>query len=165
MTAWAGKHLEVVDDGGWEFVRRRGDLAAVVIVAIEDGHVLLVEQHRPPAGGRVLELPAGLVGDEDDGETTEAAAARELEEECGWRADRIEVRGTYFSSPGLTSERFTIARASGLTRVGDGGGVGSEKITVHRVALADLPTFVATRRDAGVAIDAKIALLLGVALA
>ena len=160
---WTGKHLEAVDDGGWEFVRRRGDLAAVMIVATDADHLLLIEQHRPPAGGPVLELPAGLIGDDGGDESAATAAARELEEETGWRAERIEVGGTYVSSPGLTSERFTVVRATGLSRVGEGGGVGSERITVHRVAVANVAAFVAARRAAGVAIDAKLVMLLGVA--
>ena len=132
-----------------------------MILAIDDGCVLLVEQYRVPIGCRSLELPAGLVGDEQAGEPIETAAARELEEETGYRADRIESLGLFHSSPGLTSEAFTLVRATGLTKVGDGGGVEGEDIAVHRVPLATLGTFVAERRAAGVAMDAKMLVLLG----
>ena len=49
-----------------------------MIVAVDDGHVLLVEQYRVPLGRVCLELPAGLIGDETEGEAVEVAAAREL---------------------------------------------------------------------------------------
>ena len=139
-------------------------MGAAVIVAVDDGHVILVEQHRIPVGARCLELPAGLVGDEDDAESVEDAAARELEEETGYRAAHIERLGTFQSSPGMTSEYFELVRATGLTRVGDGGGNGGEDIAIQRVPLAELPAFVAERRAAGVEVDAKMLFLLGPAL-
>jgi ADP-ribose pyrophosphatase len=167
-TIWEGRFLTVHKEGTWEYVARAGDIAAAVIIAIDDGpfgnaqdrHVLLVEQFRVPIGRNCLELPAGLVGDETAGENVLVAAGRELEEETGYRADRIEDLGVFYSSPGMTSESFTLVRASGLTRVGDGGGDGDENITVHRVPVADLPAFVAAKRAAGVAVDAKMLLIL-----
>jgi ADP-ribose pyrophosphatase len=121
---------------------------------------LLVEQYRVPLQARCLELPAGLVGDETEGEDVATSAARELEEETGYRADRIEVIGTFASSPGMVSETFTLVRAHSLLRVGDGGGVPGENITVHRVALADVPAFIADKRREGVVIDVKMLALL-----
>lgn len=162
-TAWRGKWLEIRRDGRWEYAARVGDIAAAVIVAIDESHVLLVEQHRVPIGRRCLELPAGLVGDEAPSETLEDAAARELEEETGWRPARIERLGEFASSPGMTSETFTLVRASGLTRVGEGGGDAHEDIVVHRVPVDAVARFVDERRAAGVAVDAKILLLLGAA--
>ncbi len=118
-TVWEGKFLTVVKDGSWEYAERQGDIDAAVIVAIDGDDVLLVEQHRIPAGRVCLELPAGLVGDEDEPETVVDAARRELEEETGYRAARIEVLGEFYSSPGMTSERFTVVRATGLSKVGE----------------------------------------------
>lgn len=135
-----------------------------MIVAIDADHVILVEQQRIPVGGRCLELPAGLVGDDTAGESIEVAANRELEEETGYRAAHIERLGTFRSSPGMTSEHFELVRATGLTRVGDGGGEGDEDIAIHRVPLATLPAFVAERRAAGVAIDSKMLVLLASSL-
>ncbi|HEX8554468.1 MAG TPA: NUDIX hydrolase [Sphingomonas sp.] len=160
-TMWAGRFLEVRKQGSWEYAARRGGVSAAVIVAVEDGHLLLVEQMRIPIGRRCLELPAGLVGDDVAGEAVEIAAARELEEECGYRPARIEVLGEFQSSPGMTSEDFTLVRASGLTRVSKGGGVEGEGIEVHRVALDELAAFVAAKRAAGVAIDSKLLAVLG----
>jgi ADP-ribose pyrophosphatase len=159
-TVWAGKYIEAKRKGRWEFVGRANNIQAAVIVAIDDGHVLLVEQNRVPLGGPCLELPAGLVGDVDKGETVEASAARELEEETGYRAERIEVIGRFASSPGMVSETFTLVKAHGLTRVGDGGGEEHEGITVHRVPVAEVPAFVARKRAEGVFVDVKMLLLL-----
>jgi len=130
---------------------------------VDDGHVLLVEQFRVPLGKSCLELPAGLIGDEagSEDETVERSAARELEEETGYRPDRIDVIGEFASSPGMVSETFSLVRAVGLTKVGDGGGVPGEDITVHRVRLDAIAGFVADKRAAGTMIDVKLLLLLG----
>ena len=164
MIVWQGQYITVRKQGTWEYVGRARDIHAVVILAIDEGHVLLVDQHRVPLGGRCLELPAGLVGDESAGERIEDAAARELEEETGYRPARIETIGRFASSPGMVSETFTLVRAHGLTRVGEGGGVGNEGIIVHRVPLAELPDHVAARRAEGMFIDVKLLTLLGAGL-
>jgi ADP-ribose pyrophosphatase len=91
----------------------------------------------------------------------EAAAARELEEETGYRPAAIRVAGTFASSPGMVSEGFTLVIAEGLTKVGAGGGVEGEDITVHRVPMADVPRFIETKRAEGAAMDVKLLLLLG----
>jgi ADP-ribose pyrophosphatase len=160
-TVWEGRFLSVKLDGTWEYVSRTRGIHAAVIIAIDDGHVILVEQYRVPLGQRCLELPAGLVGDETTGEAVEIAAARELEEETGYRADRVEAVGVFHSSPGMVSEGFTLVRAHGLTKFGPGGGVAGEDITVHRVALNALPGFIEAKRAEGVAMDVKLLLLLG----
>jgi len=158
---WQGKYITVRKQGTWEYVGRARSIQAAVILAIDDGHVLLVEQFRVPLGAPAIELPAGLVGDEEEGEDIHVAAARELEEETGYRPDRIETIGRFASSPGMVSETFTFVRAHGLTKTGEGGGVGNEGIKVHRVKLADMPAFIAEKRDAGYFIDVKILTLLG----
>lgn len=158
---WEGKYLLVRKHGTWEYVSRARGIQAAVILAIDEDAVILVEQYRVPLGQRCLELPAGLVGDEQAGEAVELAAARELEEETGYRASTIEPLGFFHSSPGMVSEGFTLVRATGLERVGAGGGDAGEDIMVHRVALDGLAGFVAEKRTAGVAIDVKLLLLLG----
>lgn len=133
-----------------------------MIVALDGaGQLLLVEQHRVPIGRACLELPAGLVGDEEAGESIADAARRELEEETGYRAAIVEERGLFYSSPGMTSEAFTLILATGLTRTGDGGGDHDENITVHRVPLDGVAGFVAQKRREGIGIDAKLLLVLG----
>jgi ADP-ribose pyrophosphatase len=161
---WQGKFITVKKRGRWEYVSRARGIKAAVILAIDDGHVLLVEQPRVPLGQNCLELPAGLVGDEEAGEAVEIAAARELEEECGYSPDRVEMVGEFFSSPGMVSESFFFVRAHGLTKTGEGGGVEGENIIVHRVPLAGVTAFIADKRAEGCAMDAKLLLLLGAAL-
>jgi ADP-ribose pyrophosphatase len=163
-TVWQGKFITVRKQGTWEYVGRSRDIHAAVILAVEDGTVLLVEQYRVPLGRICIELPAGLVGDETEGESVTHSAARELEEETGYRPAHIEVIGEFCSSPGMVSESFTLVRATGLTKVSDGGGVPGENITVHRVALAALPEFIAAKRTEGLAVDVKLLLLLGASI-
>jgi ADP-ribose pyrophosphatase len=161
QIVWQGKFISAKTRGQWEYVSRARGIKAAVILAVDDGHVLLVEQFRVPLGKNCLELPAGLIGDETANEAIEDAAARELEEECGYRADRIEVIGDFYSSPGMVSESFYFVKAHGLTKVSEGGGVEGENITVHRVSLDGLSDFIAKKRAEGCAMDAKLLMLLG----
>ncbi len=160
---WQGRFITAKKKGRWEYVARSRGIRAAVILAVEDGHVLLVEQYRVPLGRNCIELPAGLIGDDEGlaGESPLAAAGRELVEETGWRAARLEDAGEYYSSPGMVSESFTLVRASGLEQVGPGGGTDNENIVPHRVALADLNRFLAGKRAQGVAIDVRILALIG----
>lgn len=159
---WQGRFITAKTRGRWEYVARARGVRAAVILAVEDGHVLLVEQYRVALGRNSLELPAGLIGDEEGCEDEEPldAAGRELEEETGYRAARIEDAGEFCSSPGMLSESFTLVRASGLQKVGDGGGTETEDITVHRVSLAQLADFVEAKRQEGCAIDVRLMGLL-----
>ncbi|MBW6526276.1 NUDIX hydrolase [Sphingomonas sp. RHCKR7] len=160
-TVWAGRYIEVKTQGQWEYVARRNGIQAAVIVAIDDAdRVVLVEQYRVPLGRRCLELPAGLIGDETAGEAVAAGAARELEEETGYRPGRIEELGFFYSSPGMNSEGFTLVRAHELEKVGPGGGEADEDIEVHLVPRAELSRFVLAKRTQGVAMDVKMLLLL-----
>ena len=160
---WQGRFIVAKKRGRWEYVSRARNIRAAVILALDDGHVLLVEQFRVPLGKVCIELPAGLIGDDDgsEDEAAEIAAGRELEEETGYRAARIDNMGEFFSSPGMVTESFTLLRASGLEKVSEGGGLPGEDITVHRVPLAGLEAFLAKRRAQGDAIDVRLLLLLG----
>ena len=157
---WSGKYLIAKKRGTWEYVSRSRGIRAAVILAVDAGDVILVEQYRVPLGRACLELPAGLVGDIDAGETVEQSAQRELEEETGYRADNIENLGEFYSSPGMASESFTLVRATELTKASDGGGDGDENIVVHRVPITDIAAFVAAKRAEGLGIDVKLLLLL-----
>ena len=163
---WQGRFITAKTRGNWEYVGRARDIRAAVILAVEDGHVLLVEQFRVPLGRNCIELPAGLIGDDEghEGEDELAAAGRELEEETGWRAAQLEDCGRFYSSPGMVSESFTLVRASGLSQVGAGGGVEGEGIIPHRVALAGLEEFLAAKRAEGCALDVRLLILLGAGL-
>ena len=159
-VVWQGRFIAAKRKGKWEYVSRTRNVTAAVILAVDEGAVILVEQHRAPLDASCLELPAGLVGDEQEGEEVAVAAIRELQEETGYRAEHMEDLGRFYASPGMSSEYFTLLRAEGLTRVGDGGGVAGENIIVHRVLLEEVPAFVATKRAAGVAMDVKLLVLL-----
>lgn len=158
---WEGKYIRIVRDGSWEYVQRVGGVRAVVILAEHDGKLVIIEQPRVPLGGRKsVELPAGLVGDEDPNATVEGTAVKELEEETGFSAGRIEILGEFFSSPGMVSESYTLVRAHELVKTGEGGGNEHEQIEVHLVAREDVASFVAGKRAEGAAIDTKLLLLL-----
>ncbi len=159
-VVWEGKYIKVTKQGRWEFVSRTRGVSAAVILAVDEGHVILVEQYRVPVGRRCVELPAGLVGDEEQGEAAETAAIRELEEETGYRAERMIDLGRFHASPGMSSEGFTLLRAEGLSRTGAGGGIEGEDIEVHRVPLGEVGDFVARKRAEGAAMDVKMLILL-----
>jgi ADP-ribose pyrophosphatase len=153
----AGRFLELVAERGWEFVRRRGASGVVGIVAVTPaGDLLLVEQPRIPVGRTVIELPAGLVGDEAGDEDACAAAARELSEETGWTPAACTVLAHGPSSAGHSSEVVTLVRASGLRRTGDGGGVAGEMITVHAIPLPRVADWLAAQAVRGALIDHKV---------
>ena len=86
--------------------------SAVIVPVFDDGTVALVRQYRHAAGGLQLELPAGGI---EPGETFEQAAARELEEEIGFRAGKIEKLTEFYVSPGFLTEKMHVFLATDLT--------------------------------------------------
>lgn len=156
-TLFDGKHLRLVQRGGWEFVERPKVSGIVGIVAItDDRKVVLVEQFRVPVNAFVIELPAGLAGDIDAAEDLLTAARRELLEETGYEAQTLEVITAGTTSAGLCSEIVTLVRATGLTRTTQGGGVEGEQITVHEVPVDDLADWLAEHSRQGRLFDLKI---------
>ena len=153
----SGRYLTLLDDAGWEYVVRPNVKGIVVIVAItDDEKLLLVEQHRPAVGNRVIELPAGLVGDIDAGESLIVAAERELVEETGFAAGEMVALAEGPIAVGVSDETISFFHARAPRRVGAGGGDASEQITTHEVPLGELRRFLADRAAAGLAIDPKI---------
>ncbi|MEZ4453938.1 MAG: NUDIX hydrolase [Nannocystaceae bacterium] len=154
-----GRFLRLLRRGRWEYVERvRGAGAAALVAVTDDRRLLLISQPRPALGGAVIELPAGLVGDDPGHEAEDAAiaAARELVEETGYSAKEVEYLCAGPTSPGLTSEQITLYRATGLEKVGPGGGLESESITVHAVPLDEVEAWLAERARAGDHVDLKI---------
>src|SRR5206468_12137242 len=157
---WAGRFVRALTRGKWEYASRANDINGVVVLAEYEGKVILVDQPRVAPACRCVELPAGLVGDEDRNATVEATAIKELEEETGFTAERVERLGDFYSSPGMLAEGFTFVRAHGVRRIGEGGGDENEDINVHLVAPADIPNFLEQKRAEGFGIDVKLLLLL-----
>lgn len=157
-TLHEGRWLRLVQRGRWEFAQRvhgKG-MAVIIIAATPDDEVLFVEQFRVPLGKRTIEMPAGLVGDDHDDDTLTAAARRELIEETGWAAANVEVLLIGPTSSGMSSERIAFVRATGLTRVGDGGGVDDEQIIVHTVPRSEAPAWLMRKYADGFEVDLKL---------
>jgi ADP-ribose pyrophosphatase len=154
-----GKFLRLVDEDGWEYVERSGTTGVVVIVAVTaEQRLLLVEQLRPAVHRRVIELPAGLAGDTAaaSDESLVAAARRELIEETGYHAGELRRLAEGPVAVGLASEVVTFFHATGLRRVGPGGGDASEDIVVHEIALDGLRAWLAEKEGEGMAVDPKL---------
>ncbi len=153
---YTGRWLTFHDDRGWEYVSRAGDTFGVMIVPLSNrGETVLVEQLRRPFGKNCIEFPAGLVGDGDP-ENSAHAAARELEEETGFRARRYDLVAQGTPSPGLSNELMDIYVATGLERIGKGGGVHDENIVAHVVSLKQIDAFLDSCRQRGCIIDLKV---------
>lgn len=151
-----GKHLYVLERDGWEYAERKKSVEAVAVVAVtRDDELILTEQYRRPVDAQVIDWPAGLIGDEGENDPV-ATAKKELEEETGFRCERVERLARGPSSPGITSEIVTLYRAEGLERVSPGGGVGGEKIHVHVVPCAEVVRWLGEREREGVLIDLKV---------
>ena len=154
-----GRFLRFVKRGQWEYVDRVNVRDVAVLVAITpDDEIVLVEQYRIPVQASMIELPAGLVGDEEGlaDEDVLDAANRELEEETGYRAERLTLLARAPSSGGMTSEVVSFILAEGLAKVSGGGGVGDEDITVHLVPVEAALAWLRERERDGCLLDPKI---------
>lgn len=158
ITHFKGRYLSLLERDGWEFASRSNASSVVVLLAVTSAQeIILVEQYRKPVQSTVIELPAGLVGDHDDpDESVLDAAARELEEETGYAASQLELLMACPSSAGMSDEVISFVLATGLRRVGPGGGDDSEDIQVHVVLLTEVDAWLNRQRSAGKPLDPKI---------
>lgn len=158
QTLYVGRWLRLVQIGSWESCERvHGQGMAVIVIAVTPAdEVLFVEQYRVPLGARTIEMPAGLVGDDRTEDTLTDAARRELIEETGWAPGRVEVLLTGPTSAGMSNERIAFVRASDLVKVGDGGGVDNEDITVHAVLRREVPSWLMQKQSEGYELDLKL---------
>ena len=156
---YEGEWLRLVKRGHWESCERthgKDGLAVLVIAVTPEDNVLFVEQYRVPLGARTIEMPAGLVGDTDTNDNLVDAAKRELIEETGWEAGKIDVLLTGPTSAGMSNERIAFARATQLRKVGEGGGVEDENITVHEVPRTSAPAWLMDKYAQGYELDLKL---------
>lgn len=158
-TLYEGKFLKLVHYQGWEFVKRTDCTGIVVIVPVTDrGEVVLVEQFRIPINKRVIELPAGLVGDKKSSrrESMAVAAKRELLEETGFRAGKITFLMEGPVSSGMSGQQISFYLASQLKKVGPGGGDETEDIQTHVIPLSKIPSWIRSMQKKGRLVDPKI---------
>ena len=155
---YEGRYQRMVVRGTWEYSERThaGGLAAIIIAVTPEDRVLFVEQFRVPLQARTIEMPAGLVGDITAGESIEASAIRELEEETGWTAEQAEVLMIGPTSAGASNEKIAFVRATGLRKVGEGGGDESENIIVHHVPRTRAAAWLVEKMNEGFELDAKL---------
>lgn len=155
----SGRFIRLVRKGRWEYAERVNAMGAAALVALTpEDKLILIEQPRPAMGGNVVELPAGLVGDTpgQEHEDMAIAAGRELIEETGYEAANISFLAKGPSSPGLSSETLAIFLATELTKVGPGGGVEGEQITVYEIGLDEVEAWLESRAKQGLHIDLKV---------
>jgi len=140
-----------------EVVRHCG--AVSVVPMLDDGRTaVLVRQYRGAIDDLLLEIPAGRL--DVDGEDPEAAAARELEEEVGWRAGRLEKLAGFYNSAGFCDEFAIVYLALDMVRCESSAqGLEEQHMTVEHVALDDVPAMIADGR----LVDAKT--IIGLTLA
>ena len=154
-----GRFLRVKRKDRWEYVERCKTSGVVGILAITDNReLILVEQFRVPVNKRVIEIPAGLAGDiaGKENEALAEAAKRELREETGYEAQRMEYLAEGPSSAGLSTEVISFFRAAELKKVSKGGGDESESIQVHVVPLVGLKSWIETKLKEGLLVDYKV---------
>jgi 8-oxo-dGTP pyrophosphatase MutT (NUDIX family) len=124
--------------------------AVVVVPVTAEGRVIMVRQFRAAVGGELLEVPAGKR--DVDGEAPEVTAARELAEEVGRRAGRLELLARFYNSPGFTDEFTWLYLARDLEPVPhDRQGAEEQVMTVEEIELAAVPDLIAS----GALVDAK----------
>jgi ADP-ribose pyrophosphatase len=156
---YEGKWLRLVRRGRWESCERThggAGLAVLVIAVTPDDEVLFVDQYRMAVGARTIEMPAGLVGDTSSQDTLESAARRELIEETGWEAGRVDVLLVAPTTAGMSNERAAFVRALDLRKVGEGGGTADEDIIVHTVPRAQAPAWLMRKHAEGYELDIKV---------
>jgi len=144
------KYLRLVSRGNWQYVERRGATGVVIVIPVTaDGRLILIEQYRVPVAGRVIEFPAGLVGDDSAGEPAVKAARRELLEETGYEASEFNELPTVTTSAGMTSETATFFLARDCVKTAKGGGVGGEDIQIHAIPLTEVDAWLDAARARG----------------
>lgn len=113
--------------------------AVAVLPVLPDGRIVLIRNRRFAVGRRLWEVPAGTL---EAGEEPAAGAARELEEESGYRAGRLRPLGAFFTTPGFCDERMHVFVADELTATAQAL-EDAEDIEVHSVTPSELDRMIA----------------------
>ncbi len=154
-----GSYRRFVKTSGWEYMERiRSSEVVVLIPVTDDRKVIFVEQFRVPVQRNMIEFPAGLVNDLDSNqhESLEETARRELIEETGYDAATLKKIIRAPANSALATDMLTVYFASGLRKVGPGGGDATENITVHEVPLAEVDRWLSAQEVRDVFIDPKV---------
>jgi ADP-ribose pyrophosphatase len=140
-----GRYLRVVRVDNWEYVERTTgkDVAYIIPVYVDNKvpYLIFIKEWRIPIQKYVIGFPAGLVGDMDGGEDIEVAASRELTEETGYSAGRMRLMCSGPPSAGLSDETLHFYLADQLEKVGSGGGDDTESISVYKIPLDEVQTW------------------------
>jgi len=164
ILQFEGQYLSLYEVDHWQYAARPNATGVVGIFAItSDQQVIFVEQFRHPMQHRVLEICAGLVGDEKeyDGESLNDCASRELLEETGYCPGNLKLLMSSPTSAGMTDEVTHLFLATDCYKESDGGGVDGEEITTHTVPISGIDEFLSNCRSKDILIDFKIYACLG----
>ena len=156
---YEGKFKRLVEEFTWEFTERVHPGGIVAIIPVTDEReIVFVEQYRVPVGCHVVEFPAGISGDIEEfkNESLENAARRELIEETGYDAKHMKALYYGPASAASTTDMITLFLATGLKKVGEGGGVDIEDIEVFTVPYKEVPAWLEERKKEGRHVDPKV---------
>jgi len=126
-------------------IRHPGASAVVPFLddpATSNPRILLLRQYRYASGGYMYEIPAGRM---DGSESPEQCALRELREETGYSAQKLELLTTFFTTPGFTDERIHLFFASGLV-AGESSPESDEILEMHPVPLGEALDMISSGR-------------------
>jgi len=155
---YEGKFLRLKSIDGWEVVERKtstGEIASILAVT-KDNEIILVEQYRVPVNKFVIESPAGVIGDHDKNELPLQCAIKELSEETGYISDNWKLAYTSPKSPGMSTETEHKFIAKDCIKVTSGGGVDNEKITVHKVRIDCIVSWLKEKQEQGTLVSSGI---------
>jgi ADP-ribose pyrophosphatase len=154
------KYLRFVKEGTWEYVERTTGKDVVYIIPLLKEHgqdyLIFTEEYRIPVHSNVLSFPAGLIGDINKEECIIDGAARELEEETGYKANILTLLTKGPISPGLSDETLHFYLANITQKVGDGGGDELENIKVHKVPINNTLDYLKEQERDGLLVDPKV---------
>ena len=156
---YQGNWLNFCKKNGHEYIKRKKCSGIAIIIAVnKDNKIILTEQYRIAVNSFVLELPAGLAGDEagKEDESILEAAKRELLEETGYQAKSMIKVTQCPVSPGLSNEIITFFYTDDIVKKHKGGGNENENITVHEVSLNELDEYIEQSINKDLLIDSKI---------